>query len=237
MISSDGSAPDLSVIVPVGRGESGVSELVSHVRLRVPDAELVLVQSGGELEPSVSQDLEGQGVILATAEEQGRGAALDAGVVASRGEALLFLHCDTRLPEKAGMRVAAHLEDPEVVGGWFFRWLDGPGFWLRLADLGANSFSLLSGIATGDQALFCRRRCWEQIGSLRDFPLFEDMTLVTRLRRLGRVPRAPGFVLASPRRFRRLGVVATVARNLSLSWRFFRGADPRQLFREYYQGA
>jgi hypothetical protein len=229
------SSADFSVVMPVRGSETSAVLAVESLRHLAPESEILVVQSDGTLDGETRQALLGLGVRLLEASETGRGAALEAGAREACRRILLFLHVDTRLPENVTNQILEHLKDPEVVGGWFFRWLDEVGVAYRLADLGANGFSLVSGIATGDQALFCRRSCWPQVGPLTDFPLFEDMTMIQRLRKLGRVPPVWSFVGASPRRFHRLGVIGTVARNLALSWRFYRGGDPRQLFQEYYR--
>ena len=46
-----------------------------------------------------------------------------------------------------------------------------------------NWRSRLSGIATGDQALFACRHIFEQIGGFADIPLMEDIDFSRRLKR------------------------------------------------------
>jgi len=120
---------------------------------------------------------------------RGRAAQMNAGARAATGDVLVFLHADTLLPAGAAAAVAG-----AVAGG--ARWgrfdvtISGRPRVLRVVAAMMNLRSRLTGIATGDQAIFVRRAAFDAVGGFPDQPLMEDIEISRRLRRLaGRPPR------------------------------------------------
>jgi glycosyltransferase involved in cell wall biosynthesis len=159
--------------------------------------------------------------------EAGRARQLQAGFEACGGDAVLFLHADTRLPSGWAADVCRALADPAVVGGAFrFRFdpaemAEGRTLGLRIIEWGAHLRVALFGLPYGDQAIFARRRALEAIGGVPQVPMMEDLDLVAALKRLGRLARLPAPATTSPRRYREHGVLRVFIRNsLALSaWR------------------
>jgi rSAM/selenodomain-associated transferase 2 len=144
---------------------------------------------------------------------RGRGPQMNAGARAASADALLFLHADAELPADARVWIERTLADPTVACGAFRvrtvadagrNWL-GPI--LRLADLRSH----VTRVPYGDQALFVRRALFEAVGGFPDAPLMEDVELVHRLRRHGRVVVVPATVRVSGRRFLAHPLRATLA--------------------------
>jgi rSAM/selenodomain-associated transferase 2 len=160
----------------------------------------------------------------------GRARQLQAGVEASDGEVVLFLHADTRLPTGWADAVRGALADPRASGGAFgFSFDEGRGWALRLVEWGARLRVRLLGLPYGDQALFVRRSLLERIGGVPQAPLMEDLDLVRAMKREGRVVRLPLAARTSARRYLAGGVLRTMLRNwLALAaWRL--GVDRRRV--------
>ncbi|MBW2316139.1 MAG: glycosyltransferase family 2 protein [Deltaproteobacteria bacterium] len=159
--------------------------------------------------------------------EAGRARQLQAGFEACGGDAVLFLHADTRLPAGWARDVRHALRDPAVVGGAFrFRFdpdemARGRTLGLRVIEWGARLRVALFGLPYGDQAIFARRRTLEAIGGVPQVPMMEDLDLVAALKRQGRLARLAAPATTSPRRYREDGVLRVFVRNvLALSaWR------------------
>ena len=95
-----------------------------------------------------------------------RARQLNAGAAASRCDVLLFLHADTQLPANARQTVSTALSDQARIGGRFNVRFDSPCLMAQVIATLMNLRSRLSGIATGDQAIFVRRDVFERIGRL-----------------------------------------------------------------------
>lgn len=157
---------------------------------------------------------------------------MNAGARASRGEHLLFLHADTRLPKRADRLVAQALAGRRCWGRFDVR-LEGRHPLLPLIAFAMNRRSRLTGIATGDQAMFMIRRAFEAVGGFPDQPLMEDIELSRRLKRLSPPACVGARVTSSGRRWDRGGAWATIWLMWRLRFRYWRGVAAEELVREY----
>ena len=155
-----------------------------------------------------------------------------AGAAAATGDVLLFLHADTLLPNNALDLVRAALADPAVAGGCFRTTFDdATNPLMRLWQ--ARLWMRWHRLAFGDRAPFVRRAALDAIDGVPDQPLFEDLELVRRLRRVGRFVFLDVAVVTSGRRFRANGALGQQARNLAL-WLGWNLRLPPDRLKQFY---
>jgi rSAM/selenodomain-associated transferase 2 len=159
----------------------------------------------------------------------GRAHQLNAGAAAGRCDVLLFLHADTRLPPDARQAVTDALSDNACVGGRFDVRLDADRLSARIIGTMMNLRSRVSGIATGDQALFVRREVFERIGRFAEIPLMEDIDLTRRLKRVGHLAPRTECVVTSFRRWEQNGPVRTIVLMWTLRFLYWIGVSPHRL--------
>lgn len=164
---------------------------------------------------------------------RGRARQMNEGAKTSQGEALLFLHADTQLPEDAGRIIESALADPTIKGGRFDVQFDRPSPWGRMIGAFMNWRSRLSGIATGDQAIFVRRHVFEQLGGFSDIPLMEDIEFSRRLKRTGRIAPLRETVTTSFRRWEQQGPLRTILLMWTLRFLYWIGVSPSRLSHWY----
>ena len=99
-----------------------------------------------------------------------------------------------------------------------------------------NARSRLTGIATGDQALFVSRAVFERAGGFPAIALMEDVALTAKLKRIGRPLCLYARVTTSGRRWHRHGVLRTILLMWKLRLAFYFGSDPVRLARAYGYG-
>jgi rSAM/selenodomain-associated transferase 2 len=215
----------LSVIIPALDEESCVADAVRSV---LDDAEVIVVDGGSADGTRAAAEAAGA-TVLASA--RGRGVQLATGARAARGEWLVFLHADTRL--EGGWAAALRSLPPDVVGGAFRFALDPPRRAHRWLEAGVALRCRLFRLPYGDQGLFVRRDAYFAIGGFRPLPLMEDVDLVRRLPRSGRLAFPAVRAFTSARRFERRGVLATSLCNLWLLGLYFAGRSPDRLARLY----
>ena len=215
----------LSVIIPTLNEEAVLGATLESVRRAAPGSEILVLDGG-----SRDRTLEVAGSVpdvRTLSGPRGRGPQMNAGAAAATGDVLLFLHADTHLPPDAGTLVRSALADPGVVGGSFFLGFDSSHPILRLSSIASR---LNVRWATyGDQAFFFRRAVFEQVGGFAPVPLFEDVELQARVRRLGRCVKIQRPVTSSARRFLRVGVVRQQLRNALLVVAYHLGVSPARL--------
>jgi rSAM/selenodomain-associated transferase 2 len=200
---------DISVVIPVLDEEARIGMRLDE--LRAAGIADVVVVDGGSRDRTVAIARAGGARVLATT--RGRGRQLNEGARAATGDVLVFLHADAALPADAVAWIDRALADPATVGGAFRirtvadagrNWL-GP--FLRIADIRSH----VTRLPYGDQALFVRRDAFERVGGFPDEPIMEDVGLVRRLRRAGRVVTLPAYVRVSGRRFLKHPIAGTLA--------------------------
>ena len=164
---------------------------------------------------------------------RGRAAQMNAGARVARGEILLFLHADTVLPAQAINAVTEGLRRTRREWGRFDVSIAGTDSLLVLVALLMNARSRLTGIATGDQAMFARRAAFERAGGFPDIPLMEDVALSKALKRESPPLCLRERVVTSGRRWEKNGTLRTIVLMWRLRLAYALGADPRHLARRY----
>jgi rSAM/selenodomain-associated transferase 2 len=225
----DARTARLSIVVPtLNEAASIEGTLAALAPLRQRGAEVIVIDGGSS---DATVDLAADGADHVFVAERGRAHQMNAGARRGVGDTLLFLHADTVLPTDADVQIARALQrgrwgrfDVAIVGG---------SRWLGLIALLMNSRSRLTGICTGDQALFMTRELFDVLGGFADLPLMEDVEFSRRARRIARPVAIAARAQTSGRRWERHGVWRTVLLMWSLRWRYFFGADPDALARRY----
>jgi rSAM/selenodomain-associated transferase 2 len=222
----------LSVVVPALNEAEAISRTVQQAR--TPGVEIVVVD-GGSADETMARAGAHADLVLGGA--RGRAAQMNLGARAAQGEVLLFLHADTLLPRGYARAVRCALADPRAVAGRFDVRLDAQGPSYALIGRLISFRSRLSGVATGDQAIFVRRTVFERIGGFPSLPLMEDIAFSRMLKRHGRIVPLRATVLTSARRWQRHGIVRTVVLMWCLRSAYHLGVPPAWLRRWYVDHA
>ena len=164
---------------------------------------------------------------------RGRASQMNAGVRLARGDVLLFLHADTRLPPEADRLILEGLTRSNLVWGRFDVSIEGHPPLLKVVAAMMNLRSRLTGICTGDQGIFVYRDVFLRLGGYPSIPLMEDIALCRALRPISMPLRVRQSVATSGRRWERGGVVRTILLMWWLRLRYFFGASASRLARTY----
>lgn len=221
----------ISIIIPVLNEDKVIPETVLTLQsLRKAGHELIVVD-GGSTDASATLCRPFADRVIAA--PRGRSRQLNAGAQAARGSLLLFLHADTLLPERPDQLILGGMEEHEKNWGRFDVRLSGKHPLLRIVEKLMNWRSRISGIATGDQAIFVRREIFEAIGGFPDIELMEDIVLSKSLKKYGSPLCLRQQVITSSRRWEKKGILRTIILMWYLRLAYFLGADPRRLAQLY----
>ncbi len=221
----------LSIIIPTLNETTTIVETLQPLQaLRTWGHEIIVVD-GGSSDDTLQVARPFADKLLQAA--RGRARQMNAGAAVAQGNVLVFLHADTILPESSDRAITTALRNRKRVWGRFDVRLSGGHPLFRVIACAMNLRSCLTGIATGDQAIFVRRRVFAQIGGFADIPLMEDIILSRALRRVSRPARIKKRVLTSSRRWEQQGIIRTIVKMWLLRLWFFLGADPTRLAQRY----
>lgn len=162
-----------------------------------------------------------------------RARQMNRGADQATGDVLVFLHADTRLPERFEDLIFNGFKYPEMVAGAFELRMDSPMPGLRLIEYLANWRSRCLKMPYGDQAIFISSKVFREIGGFPDIPIMEDFELVRRLRKQGNIVTLPVPVFTSDRRWQNFGILKTTAINQMVIAAYLMGIAPEVIARWY----
>jgi rSAM/selenodomain-associated transferase 2 len=234
-VSGDGDAEPrggrISIIVPALNEAAGIAETLAPLQpLRARGHEVIVVDGGStDATRAIAAPLADRVI----SSERGRARQQNTGAREASGGVLLFLHADTRLPGGADELMLRAMETAGRGWGRFDVRLSGRHPALRVVERLMNLRSRLTGIATGDQAMFVRAGWFARAGGFPGIPLMEDVALSKALKAMGRPVCLRQRVVTSSRRWEERGVFRTMALMWRLRWLYWRGVDPAELARKY----
>jgi len=199
----------ISIIIPALDEEKALPATLAAVLAQGSAPETIVVD-GGSRDSTCAIACAARGVRLVTA-PRGRATQMNAGAREARGEWLLFLHADTVLP--AGALEMIDALPASVEAGCFHHAFNHPHPLLSLISRLHNWRFMLTHIMYGDEAMFVRRRVFEETGGFPEADL-EDVKLSERLRERTVPVMLPETVITDARKFLAHGIIRSFARVL-----------------------
>ena len=223
--------PALSIIMPVlDEGPTIVATFEALAPLRARGAEVIVVD-GGSGDDTVARAKPLADQVVGSA--RGRALQMNAGAMAARGDVFVFLHADTRLPADADLLILDGIARSGRAWGRFDVRIEGAHPLFPVIAFFMNARSRLTGIATGDQAMFVKRAAFTTVFGFPLIALMEDIALSRTLKRVSPPLCLRARVTTSGRRWEKRGVARTILLMWRLRLAYFFGAAPDDLARRY----
>ena len=238
----------LSIVIPLLNEADNLPKLMGHLAHLNPAPYQVILVDGGSTDNSVAiakelieglidsspsvisgQVIDWQ-IIESTA---GRALQMNAGAELAMGDVLLCLHADTQLPNHAIADITSAVR--QAAWGRFDVRLDSSAWMLKVVSQMINWRSRLSGIATGDQAIFIKKPLFKQLGGYPQQPLMEDIELCKRLKAIGKPACLRSKVITSARRWQQYGTWRTIGLMWHLRFDYWRGVSADNIKQRYYK--
>ena len=220
----------ISIIIPTLNEEQTLPITLQLLQpLKEEGVEIIVVDGGSVDETLTVAEQYGTQTVQSKA---GRARQMNAGAACAKGELLLFLHADTQLSSNA-FTLLNKLTDKQLCWGRFNVNLDGSQFVYRIIENMMNWRSCLTGIVTGDQAMFVSKSLFEQVGGYPNIDLMEDIAMSKKLKKLAAPICIRRAVLTSSRRWEENGILKTVLFMWALRSAFFFKVDSAKLAKKY----
>ena len=222
---------NISVIIPAINEADNIANTIESIG--PGDKKEVIVVDGGSNDDTVGIAKSLGARVINSLPLRAR--QMNQGASEATGDVLLFLHADTRLPEKFEEFVLNSFKQPGTVAGAFELRIDSDIPALRLIERLANWRSRCLKTPYGDQAIFILSLVFHQVGGFPDIPIMEDFELIRRLRKQGEIATLPVPVSTSPRRWQNLGILKTTLINQLVIATYFMGVAPEVIARRYHR--
>lgn len=225
------TAPELSIVIPALNEEAALPALLAELQ-NWPHCERLVVDGGSRDTTAERARAAGARVLDSV---PGRALQMNRGALEARGDWLLFLHADSRLPDAQAALHAIHsLRQRGGIWGCFRIALSGRHPAFRIIERMMNLRVCSTGMATGDHGLLVRTDLFRALGGFPEIALMEDLALAKKLRaEAGRPHCLPARLVTSSRRWEEGGILRTVLLMWRLRLAWWRGADPAALERCY----
>ena len=223
----------LSIVVPVLNEAQGIAAFLAPLQALRELGHEVIVVDGDSSDSTADAACPLADHVVAS--PRGRAIQMNCGARIGSGDALIFLHADTQLPDNAPGLIEKALM--HHAWGRFDVKIAGRSGWLPVIAAMMNLRSRLSGIATGDQAIFVNRAAFDAVDGYPDQPLMEDIELSKRLKRIGPPACLRARAATSGRRWERHGAWRTILLMWRLRFDYWRGVPAEQLAARYHPGA
>ncbi|WP_317931212.1 TIGR04283 family arsenosugar biosynthesis glycosyltransferase [Halioxenophilus sp. WMMB6] len=219
----------IAVVVPVLNEAQQLPELLAQLE-HLSDCQLLLVDGGSSDNTVGLLQQAGLNVVVS---ERGRARQMNTGAALAEADILLFLHADTQLPANACGEIIRALDNPKAGWGRFDVTITGEHWLLPVIARLMRWRSRLTGIATGDQAIFVRRSLFQQLHGFANIALMEDIELCRRLKKITPPVCLKARVVTSGRRWLSRGVVPTILLMWRLRLLYWLGVNPAHLAKLY----
>ena len=221
----------LSIIIPCLNEAEGIADTLHALApLRARGAEIVVVDGGSTDTTLEIARTHADQVLTAP---RGRALQMNAGAARARGDLLLFLHADCRLPPAVDGVIVDGLNRARKTWGRFDVTVSGSHPLLRVVGAMMNFRSRVTGVATGDQGIFVTRSLFEAAGRFPEIALMEDVALTKKLKAFGKPLALRHRITVSGRRWKKHGVCRTILLMWRLRFHYWLGANPDKLAARY----
>lgn len=220
----------VSIIIPVLNEENALSNLLKRLQTFDDVDHEVIVVDGGSFDNSLFIAQKNAASVIVS--KPGRAVQMNSGAEVATGDVFLFLHADTLLPESALSDIATSCATDNCWGRFDVR-LSSNKLVYRLIESLINLRSRLTSVATGDQAIFIKRKLFNEVGGFPEIVLMEDVAFSKTLKKHSAPVCLKSKVMTSSRRWETKGVVATVLLMWKLRLYYFLGVAPERLRKMY----
>jgi len=204
----------ISIISPVLNEENMIGPFLDHLAVLQGAFELIIVD-GGSSDTTCAAIRDSAGNFPAPlhllSAPAGRSVQMNTGAATARGEILLFLHADCRIPPDSLQVMSRACGEEGVCGGAFTHSFGEPGLFHAVISGLINTGAHVSRTFFGDFGIFVKRDVFFPAGGFEDIPYCEDLEFCRSVRRFGRMVQVNRVIRSSPRRFLRVGRVKLTA--------------------------
>lgn len=195
----------ISVIIPVLNEETALPLCLETVFRQSGEFEVIVVDGGSDDNTiNVTQQYPALRLIHS---QKGRALQMNAGAAIARGEWLVFLHADTRLPDNGLETILSLSSNSKIKAGCFRHRFSGEHWLLRAISTLHNWRCRRSRVIYGDQCLFLRHSLFSEVNGFPDADILEDVLLSEEIIQRCYPVILDAVVITDSRKFEQRGII------------------------------
>ncbi len=227
----------ISVIIPTLNEEEYLGKTLTNLYAQAADIDglEVLVIDAGSSDKTQEKTVDHPIHFLSDESLKGyKYKSLNKGASKAKGDILLFLDADTLLPKDFDLIIRQSLQSGTTCGAFDMKFARGDWKYKLIVKVNQLRYRV-DKLYFGDQAVFCRKKDFDQLGGFPHKALMESAYLCKSFRKIGHINLAKGTVITSPRRFEENGFWKVAWFDLRMWLRFVSGGDVDQFGKAYWQ--
>lgn len=226
---------DIAIVIPTLEDTTALQALLKRIRDWVlQPAEIIVVSADSNRQ---ARELCRQHNCRYVESLPCRGTQLNRGAEEATAGILWFLHADAE-PHPDSLGEISQAVERGADGGYFrFMFLGGPTWWKTLLARLINLRTRVGGIPYGDQGIFVRGDAYFEAGGFAHQPLFEEVTLVKKLRSRRHFRELALPIGVAARRWEHDGWWYRSLSNRGLAIRYLLGVPAERLAKHYEEVA
>jgi len=167
----------ISVIIPLYNEAKTIHSIQKQLELLKNKCEIIFVD-GGSTDQTLQKIKRDFRIIHS---QKGRANQMNEGAKASSGDVLLFLHCDSKLPQNSLGQIR-HVMKSYRVGGFGVAF-ESKNFFMFTCRILSNFRMKFRNIIFGDQGIFVEREFFFELGMFPELPIMEDYQFSLNLKK------------------------------------------------------
>ncbi len=220
----------ISIIIPTFNEAAEIGKTLAALRLLGGNTEIVVADGGSNDDTATIARSLGAIVVESL---RGRGGQMHAAALASSGSILWFVHADSRPSPDALTKIRGAIKDTSIVAGNFTLRFAGESRPAKFMTWFYRHIRKI-GLLYGDSGIFVRRDAYQRVGGFKPLPLFEDLDLVYRLRKIGKLVTLNAEILTSSRRFENRAFLPVFVRWIAFQCLYWIGVSPHTIAGIYH---
>lgn len=217
-----------SIIIITYNEEENISSCIASVRSAFREAQIIVSDGGSKDKTIAIAESMGTEIVMSN---PGRGIQFNKGAEKAKGDILLFLHGDSKLPQNAKDILQNYFNDDEIKIGTYRLKFDSSKLIFKIYSYFTRFDSIFTRF--GDTCIVVEKNFYLQLGRFKDWPLYEDVEFLRRARRKTKIYSFPAYVETSGRRFHSNGVFKQQIINGWHLIQFIFGKSPANLAEKY----